>query len=223
MRQGLLPSGTGREAMKHAAAPRPAVFLDRDGTLITECNYLSRPEQVCLLPGAADAVRRLRSAGFVCVIVSNQSGVGRGLFTHADLEAVHAEMLRQLHAAGAVLDATYYCTAGPPTPADPIEHPDRKPNPGMLLRAARDLNLDLPSSWIVGDSLRDIQAGRNAGCRSGILVRTGHDLAEALATLGSAALVVDNLLTAAQMILDQMPLLPGFERPPGQPFSLAEE
>src|SRR3954451_11720011 len=129
---------------------RPAVFLDRDGTLMEDREYLGRPEGVCLLPGAADGLRRLRAAGFACVVITNQSGIGRGLITEGEYRRVHEEFVRQLAAAGAALDATYYCPAAPAAPPA-AEHPDRKPGAGMLLRAAADLGLDLPRSWAVGD------------------------------------------------------------------------
>ncbi len=173
--------------------PRPAVFLDRDGTIIEEVGYPSRAEQVRLLPGAAAAIARLRQAGFACVVVTNQSGVGRGILTLEQMHAVNEEMVRQLREAGTELDGLYYCTEAPHC-ADQtiIEHPDRKPGPGMLLRAAREMNLDLPKSWAVGDKVSDILAGRNAGCRGGILVKTGHPLAQV-----ELAMILANDLTEA--------------------------
>ena len=181
---------------------RAAVFLDRDGTLIEEKCYISRPEQVRLLPGAVQSLAMLRQAGFACVVVTNQSGLGRGMFTEADLLAVHDELTRQLRLAGVGLDGLYHCPVAPLVKdKTAIEHPDRKPGPGMLQRAARDLNLDLAASWMVGDSASDILAGRNAGCRGGILLRTGHDVLSSLAHLGENDLVVDDLLTACQWIL----------------------
>jgi histidinol-phosphate phosphatase family protein len=175
---------------------RPAVFLDRDGTLNVECGYVTRPEQLRLLPGAADALRGLRSAGYLCVVVTNQSGIARGLLTEEDLGRIHDEMMRQLQAAGAALDGVYYCAAGPHD-----DHPERKPAPGMLLRAARELGLDLQRSWMVGDSARDLLAGRRAGCGGRILLRSGHDVTEALASLADGERVVDDLAAAAQFIL----------------------
>jgi D-glycero-D-manno-heptose 1,7-bisphosphate phosphatase len=184
----------------------PAVFLDRDGTLIEERSYPKDPDQVQLLPGAAAAVRRLRSAGFACVVVTNQSGVGRGLLTEAQMHAVNDEMQRQLRAADIQLDGLYCCTLAPRTSDQTaIEHLDRKPGPGMLLRAARELQLDLEASWVVGDSVSDILAGRHAGCRGQILVRTGHDLAEALAFLGDGVPVLNDLAEAADFILAAEP------------------
>jgi D-glycero-D-manno-heptose 1,7-bisphosphate phosphatase len=175
---------------------RPAVFLDRDGTLIEEKSYLTRPDQVRLLPGVGVALQRLRAAGFVCVVVTNQSAVGRGLMTEDDLVRVHDEMSRQLLAAGARVDAIYHCPLVPTTSdRSIIEHPERKPGPGMLQRAARELHLDLPASWMIGDQLSDHCAGRNAGCRGTILVRTGHPLE------ADGVVLVADLRAAADLIL----------------------
>jgi D-glycero-D-manno-heptose 1,7-bisphosphate phosphatase len=172
----------------------PAIFLDRDGTLIEECSYITRPDQVRLLHGAAAAVRQLRQAGFACVVVTNQSAVGKGLISLAELGHIHVEMLRQLRDEGAVLDGLYSCPFSPNKTR--IDHPDRKPAPGMLLRAARELHLDLSSSWMVGDRESDVLAGRNAGCRESILVRTGYDVT---AIVGFP--VEDDLPAAAHRIL----------------------
>jgi D,D-heptose 1,7-bisphosphate phosphatase len=152
--------------------PRPAVFLDRDGTLIEDREYLSDPAGVRLLPGVADGLRRLREAGFALVVVTNQSGIGRGWMTEADYRSVAAELDRQLAERGVSLDAAYFCPAAPA--ADPRDdHPDRKPAPGMLLRAGRDLDLDLSCSFVIGDAPRDLIAGERAGCRAGILMGAG--------------------------------------------------
>jgi D-glycero-D-manno-heptose 1,7-bisphosphate phosphatase len=160
---------------------RPAIFLDRDGTIIREVHYIARAEQVALLDTAARGIRLLRDAGFACVVVSNQSGVGRGMVSEEAMHAVQREVERQLHAAGTELDGAYFCTVAPPKDTDAsadrrtrIDHPDRKPGPGMLLRAARELDLDLTRSWMVGDMESDVLAGRNAGVFRVIHVRTGH-------------------------------------------------
>jgi D-glycero-D-manno-heptose 1,7-bisphosphate phosphatase len=175
---------------------RPAVFLDRDGTLNVDCGHITRPEQMRLLPGAAAALRALRAAGFACVVVTNQSAIGRGLMTEADLHRIHEEMLRQFQAEEVAIDGLYHCPAAPPE-----EHPERKPAPGMLLRAARELGLDLARSWMIGDSARDLLAGRGAGCRGVVLVRSGHDVTEALALLGAGDYLADDIAHAAQLIL----------------------
>lgn len=153
---------------------RPAVFLDRDGTLIEEVNFLVDPGDVRLVCGGGQAVAELSAAGFAVVIVTNQSAIGRGLLTEAGLALVHDELEKQLAAHNATLDGIYHCPIAPTIESrEVIEHPDRKPGPGMLLRAAADLDIDLSQSWIVGDALRDVLAGRNAGVRATVLVRTG--------------------------------------------------
>jgi histidinol-phosphate phosphatase family protein len=173
---------------------RPAVFLDRDGTLNVDRSYLTKPEQMQLLPGVGAAIGRLRSAGFVCVVVTNQSAVGRGMMTEADLLCVHAEMARQLQAGGAALDGIYHSP-------HVVDHPDRKPAPGLLLRAAADLQLDLASSWMIGDTPRDMLAGEKAGCRGCILVRTGHPFDEGELELSMPLHIADDLAAAAAIIL----------------------
>lgn len=181
---------------------RPAVFLDRDGTIIEEVHYIADPARVRLLSGAAEGLRLLRRAGFACVVVSNQSAVGRGMVTVADVGRVQAEVERQLVQAGAGIDRFYFCPE-PPRGGDRtvVEHPDRKPGPGMLLRAARELGLDLSKSWAVGDMISDLLAGRNAGCRGAILVRTGYGARSEPEALPVAAAVVDDLCGAARHIL----------------------
>jgi D,D-heptose 1,7-bisphosphate phosphatase len=173
---------------------RPAVFLDRDGTLNIDRAYLTRPEQIQLLPGVGAAIARLRSAGFACVVVTNQSALARGMMTEADLRSVHEEMNRQLGADGAGLDGIYHSP-------HVLDHPDRKPAPGMLLRAAAELHLDLAASWMVGDSPRDVLAGQSAGCRACILVRTGQAFDERQITLETPLHIADDLAAAVAIIL----------------------
>ena len=157
---------------------RPAIFLDRDGTVIEHVHYLSDPAMVRLLPGVAEALTRFRRAGFTRVLVTNQSAIGRGMFTTERLDEIHTEMYRQLAACGATVDAVYYC---PDVPIGDdrtvVEKSDRKPGPGMLLRAAADLRLDLGASWMIGDLISDVLAGENAGCRT-ILLESGQSLPE---------------------------------------------
>lgn len=180
---------------------KPAVFLDRDGTVIEQVDYLSKPEQVKLIPGAAEAIRSLRLVGFACVLVTNQSAIGQGLLTVEGLGEIHDEMHRQLAEEGAELDGVYFCPHVP-TIADRgmVEYPDRKPGPGMLLRAAQELDLDLSRSWMVGDMLSDVLAGCNAGCYGTILVLTGHGF-ETSENHSGATFVATDILRAAHLII----------------------
>ncbi|MGE3638852.1 MAG: HAD-IIIA family hydrolase [Pirellulales bacterium] len=153
-----------------------AVFLDRDGTIIEHVHHLTDPTKVRLLPGAADAIRRLQQNGYKCVVVTNQSVVGRGMLSMAGLHRIHDEMARQLAQSGIKLDGIYLCTLAPKE-SDPtiVEHPDRKPGPGMIFQAAEELSLNLSESWMVGDSISDVLAGHNAGCRGSIKLISSAD------------------------------------------------
>lgn len=177
-----------------------AVFLDRDGTLIEERHYLSRPEQVVLLPGAAQALGRLRQAGFKLFLVTNQSGVGRGYFTLADVSAVH-ERLRELLAPSAVWFDHIYIA--PERPDEPSRY--RKPAPQALLDAQAAFGLDLARSFMIGDRWLDLECGWNAGVRASILVRTGYGAGEEQAAGDrlKLAVVQDNLGAAVDWILAQ--------------------
>lgn len=151
-----------------------AVFLDRDGTIIEDTGYIGDPDRVRLIPGAASAMRRFAQAGHLVIIASNQSGVARGLFDEEALSRVHARVEALLRAKGVNLDGAYYCPYLDGADAVVAEYRRdselRKPRPGMLLQAARELDIDLSRSWMIGDSPADIEAGSRAGC-STILVR----------------------------------------------------
>lgn len=151
---------------------RRAVFLDRDGVLIREEDYLSAPDRLRLLSGAAAAVKRLRAGGFKVIVVTNQSGVGRGFFSIKTLAAIHRRLRTELGRSGARLDALYFC---PHLPRDLMERPCscRKPEIGMIERASRRFGLDLRRSYMVGDSSTDVLAARRARM-TGLLVRTGY-------------------------------------------------
>ena len=163
-----------------------AVFLDRDGTINEEAGYLDRMEKLRLLPGAAGAIRRINESGLMAVVVTNQSGIARGLFDEAFVAQVHARLREMLRAEGALIDAFYFC------PHHPTEGRGaylrtcdcRKPAPGMLFLAAEELRIDLNRSYMVGDTLKDIEAGAGVGAR-GVLVRTGYG-EESAATLAAA-------------------------------------
>ena len=138
-----------------------ALFMDRDGTVMVDVGYPRRPDDVELLPDAPPTLARLHELGFKLVVVSNQSGVGRGLVTADEAEAVHARFVEALRASGVELDGAYYC------PHSPDEGCScRKPSPELLERAAHELGLDLPQSFMVGDRDSDLEAGRRAGCRT---------------------------------------------------------
>ena len=149
---------------------RPAVFFDRDNTLIASDGYLGDPAKVALIPGAADAIARVRALGYAVVVFSNQSGVARGMFTEEDVQAVNARMAELLLAenGAAVIDRHEFCPFHPAGTVDVYarESDRRKPKPGMIHAAASKLALDLPRSWVVGDAGRDVEAGKAAGCRA---------------------------------------------------------
>ena len=173
---------------------RPAVFFDRDGTLMEEVHYCADPSLVRLFPGTAAALRQLTERGYLCVIITNQSGIGRGLLTEAQYHAVQAELLRQLGAD--LIAASYFCPDAPPTPS-----PRRKPEPGMVLEAVRDLGIDLARSWFVGDKAADISCGARVGTRT-ILVQTGYGAQTAAALCEPAPdFLVKDVAAAADVIL----------------------
>lgn len=149
---------------------RPAIFFDRDNTLIVGNEYLGDPEKVVLMPGAADAVSRARALGYATIIFSNQSGVARGMFEERDVRAVNRRveerLLEENHEA--IIDRQEYCPFHPEATVEEYRKDSdlRKPKPGMILTAAEKMALDLPRSWVVGDAARDIEAGHAAGCRT---------------------------------------------------------
>ena len=220
---------------------RPAVFFDRDGTLMEVVHYCADPALVRLIPGTAAALRQLTERGYLCVIITNQSGIGRGLFTEAQYHAVQAELFRQLGAQEKenlelwnsgeeklgsqearkteemedshestkarrhegvadsrppLIAASYFCPDAPPTPS-----PRRKPEPGMVMEAARDLGIDLARSWFVGDKTADIGCGARAGTRT-ILVQTGYGAQTATAPLEPAPdFLVKDVAAAVEVVL----------------------
>ncbi len=161
---------------------RPALFLDRDGVLNEDRGYVHRWEDFCWIPGAREAVAAFNARNWWVFVVTNQSGVGRGYYPEADVLALHARMEADLAAAGARIDAFYHCPFHPEALEDRYRHPDppdRKPNPGMLLRAMADWPVDAARSVMVGDKGIDLEAGRRAGVRS--LLFPGGDLSAFLA------------------------------------------
>ena len=183
--------------------PKPAIFLDRDGTLNEEVDFLCDPEHLVLIPGAAAAVARLNAIGVPVVVVTNQSGIGRGKYGWEDFAAVMSRMETLLARENAWIDAVYASPHHEDAQGEyaVADHPDRKPNPGMLMRAAEEHGLDLSRSWMVGDKDIDLEAGRRAGCRVA-LVRTGYGSN----VDGSAAdMVAEDLPAAVDRILAQWP------------------
>jgi D-glycero-D-manno-heptose 1,7-bisphosphate phosphatase len=180
-----------------------AVFLDRDGTINFEKEYLYRAEHFAFIPGAPQAIKLLKDAGFLVIVVTNQSGVARGYYDEAAVHELHRYMDAQLAPLGACVDAYYFCPHHPEhgIGAYRKECECRKPLAGMLLQAAADFSLDLKSSFIVGDKLADMEAGLKADCRP-LLVRTGYGAAES-AKLPAGIPVFDDLLAAARAIVGE--------------------
>ena len=177
-----------------------AVFLDRDGTLIEDKDYLHRPEDVVILPGVPQALRQLSEAGFMLFVVTNQSGVGRGYFPMSDVDKVHQQLVREFGQAGVRFEKIYVAPEAPDQPSR-----GRKPSPQFLFDARDEFGLDLSESHIIGDKLVDLECGWNAGVRKCLLVRTGYGAAverESVETL-RRAVVVDNVAAAADRILEQ--------------------
>ncbi|MEA4862014.1 MAG: D-glycero-alpha-D-manno-heptose-1,7-bisphosphate 7-phosphatase [Victivallaceae bacterium] len=150
---------------------RKACFLDRDGVINVEVCYLHEPEKTELIPGITEALKKLRAAGYLAIVVTNQAGVAKGIFPEEDIARTHARIVELLAAEGAAVDDFFYCP----------HHPDytgdcdcRKPAPGMIIEAARKWNIDLGASFLIGDRLSDIFAGRNAGLADEYLVMTGY-------------------------------------------------
>src|SRR5213596_1509520 len=169
----------------------PAVFVDRDGTITQDVAYCSDPQEVKIFPGVSEALRRLKSNGFKLIIITNQSGIGRGFFTVEQYRAVEAEVLRQL--GDGLIAATYFC------PDVPGQHSScRKPAPGMILQAKREHGIDLSRSFFIGDKEVDVECGRNAGVRT-IRVQTGfqRDI-----TSSKADWIAEDFPAAAEIILN---------------------
>ncbi len=169
-----------------------AVFLDRDGVInskMPEGQYVTRWDEMHFLPGVTSAIARLKKDGFLVIVVTNQRCVAKGLLTAAEMDAIHHRMRQELTTSGAIIDAVYYCPHEKTPPCN-----CRKPAPGMLLSAAREHQIDIVASWMIGDSCIDVEAGRSAGCRTALL-------AESTATIDCAPdLVVRSLLEATVKI-----------------------
>ncbi|MDD3118389.1 MAG: HAD family hydrolase [Victivallales bacterium] len=170
-----------------------ACFLDRDGVVIVEKDYLRDVSQVELETGAAEAIRQLKQHGYLVIVVSNQSGVARGYFSEEDVRAVNARIDALLAAEGTAVDDWFFCPHHPQgkIPAYTRQCDCRKPGTGMLLQAAQKHHIDLSASFMIGDKLSDVATGRAAGCAAAVLVRTGHG--------GTAELPTEDVPTAADI------------------------
>jgi D-glycero-D-manno-heptose 1,7-bisphosphate phosphatase len=168
-----------------------AVFFDRDGTLMEDAHYCGDPARVRVFPGVPEALRQLKAARFATFVITNQSGIARGLITEDQYRAVHAEFLRQAGAGS--IDATYYCADAPGVPSA-----RRKPEPGMVLEAAADYGIDLAQSYFIGDKAADIECGKRAGTRT-VLVLTGYGARQKCA----ADFVCGDVVEAVETILAQ--------------------
>ncbi|MDH7504132.1 MAG: HAD-IIIA family hydrolase [Verrucomicrobiota bacterium] len=194
-----------RSALDH---PQPAVFLDRDGTLNEEVDGVTKPDQLRLLPGAAEAVRMLNHHGIRVVVVTNQPVVAKGFCTEADIEMIHRKLETLLGREHAFIDRIYYCPHHPER-GFPGERPDlkiececRKPRPGLIRRAMKELNIDPNMSWVIGDSTVDIATAKNSGLPS-ILVRTGHKGLDGRHPV-EPDLAFDSLLEAARYVVEKI-------------------
>lgn len=170
---------------------KAAAFLDRDGVINEEVHYLHEPEKTVLIPGVAEALNKIHEHGYLAVIVTNQSGIARGMYGEPEMHSVHAKIKELLATDGADFDAVYFCPH-PPT----AECSCRKPKPGMLLQAAKDLGIDPARSFMVGDRAGDMEAGQQAGCKATYLVRTGYGQQTLEKGTPQGAVVVDDLLAA---------------------------
>lgn len=154
-----------------ATGSTKACFLDRDGVVNEEVDYLCEPDKVAIIPGVPEALKMLKEAGFMTVVVTNQAGVARGMYEEKDILRVHERIQELLRESGIEIDVFYYCPHHPDFTGD---CPCRKPEPGMFLNAVREYNIDVSRSFMVGDRMSDINAARAAGCGSAYLVRTGY-------------------------------------------------
>ena len=178
-----------------------AVFLDRDGTINVDRNYLSDPVQLELIPGVGAALRRLMDAGFLLFIVTNQSGIGRGYYTLADMHAVNERLCEVLAEEGVRFERIYFAPEAPEAPSR-----GRKPSPQFLFDARDEFGLDLAQSYMVGDKLIDLECGWNAGVKKSILVRTGYgaEVEKRISNKPTEAFVTDNLPQAVGWILKKL-------------------
>jgi D-glycero-D-manno-heptose 1,7-bisphosphate phosphatase len=176
----LNAEGVWCEVLASVAPDRPALFLDRDGVIVEETEYLCRVDDIVMIEGAAAVIAAAKKRGLAVVMVTNQAGIGRGYYGWNEFEAVQNAIISALTAAGGGIDAVYACAHHPQGRAQFAhpDHPARKPNPGMLLQATSDLSLNLKRSWLVGDKAIDVEAAKRAGIAGALQVGTGYGNAE---------------------------------------------
>lgn len=181
----------------HKRPARPALFLDRDGVINYETHYLHRIEEFKFIPGTFATCRFFQQRGYALIVITNQAGIGRGYYTEADFLRLDSWMHDQFKGQGIHITQTYFSPYHPTHGIGPYrrDHPDRKPNPGMLYRAQKDWQIDLSDSILAGDKESDIQAGQAAGIGTTVLVRSGH--------------AIDEAATRASIVLDSIADLPG--------------
>lgn len=172
---------------------RPAIFLDRDGTLIEEVNFLSRVEDLRLFPFTAEAIKLLKDNGYLVIVVTNQSGIGRDLFTEDDMHAIHAQIQTELHNA---IDAFYFC---PHLPDEGCKC--RKPELGMIESALADFDIDMDRSWVVGDKKIDVETGQAANLQR-VLVLTGYGRHSQVLVEDIHTMIAENLEAASRLIIN---------------------
>lgn len=175
-----------------------AVFLDRDGTINEDSGYVSKPAEVVLIKGAVEAVRALNSMDVPVIVITNQSGVGRGYFTEDELKAVNKRLIKLLNDGGARIDGLYYC----------VHLPDddcgcRKPKPGLITKAASDLGIDPRLSYVIGDKASDAGLARNAGAKA-VMVLTGHGRKDVQTLLDAPDFVADDIASAVEWVIEDM-------------------
>lgn len=184
-----------------------AVFIDRDGTISEEVGYVNHPYRYKVFPYSAEAIKLLNNAGWLSIVVTNQAGVARGYFTEDLIEQVHTVLMTELNNAGARLDGIYSCTHHPAVgePPNRFDCDCRKPKPGLILRAAKDFNIDLANSWVIGDRYSDVELAYNAGVHSAFVL-SGYGRGEweykSHSWKYQPEFVEENLLSAVQKILD---------------------
>lgn len=177
-----------------------AIFLDRDGTINEDTHYLHEPEEVILCPTVGEALKRLQNAGFLLIVITNQSGVGRGYFPMTDVYAVNDKVSQLLQNYGVTIRHYYIAPEAPSQPSI-----GRKPSPAFIYKARDDFQIDLSQSWMIGDKFADLQTGWNANLKKSLLVRTGKGVSEEnkYSVIKEKSLVFDNLLLAAEYILKE--------------------